>query len=376
MTELDCPFVKSCIERVEIITRSTLFASKMMDEGEWDKKRHFDQYRMRRLSPVQIEILELSCSCRCPDWSRVFIIHEEDEYWDESTIGVALKGQVSHCRFQGFVIFGLSRNLNPILSSEDNRYKLLPPGLHYNTLIQNSIFEPGSRVYNNTTIESTHVACHGSIIHCGSLSRTRVIARSTESRAAESFADFASSLQINVGPETGGLRVVSAFPEMTLRDAARDLQLSNHRPSGKCYSQQLAPPHTRAQMLATQCPLNIVSAYCTITNASSVKDVCLLPYSYIDGSSSVHNVTLLSHAKIEGGTVENSQLQWDAKATYGHVKNSLLMEHSYADKNSMVLSSVLGPDSHSSGGEVQYSILGNSIHTFAYIPLSLSESNR
>jgi hypothetical protein len=133
-------------------------------------------------------------------------------------------------------------------------------------------------------------------------------------------------------------------------------------------------------MLATQCPLNIVSAYCTIINASSVKDFCLSPYSHIDGSSSVHNVTLLSQAKIEGGTVENSQLQWDAKATYAHVKNSLLMEHSYADKNSMVLSSVLGPDSHSSGGEVQYSILGNSIpllyHLVGYIlSLSLPESN-
>lgn len=360
MAEMDCPFVKSCLERVEIITRSTFFASQMLDEVEWNKKRNFGPYRLRRLSSMQIEILELSCSCRCSDWSRVLILHEEEALWDESMISVALKGQVSHCRFQGFVVIGLTRNLDSIRKSDDTRYNLLPPGLHYNTLIQNSIFEPGCRVYNNTTIESTHVACHGFIIQCGSLSRTsaNITATSAASKAVESYLDFASSLHINVGPETGGLRGISAFPEMTLMDAAQDLQLSPPCPSVQRFVRQPPLPHSRARMLATQCPLNIVSAYCTITNASSVKDVCLLPYSHIDGSSSIQNVTLLSHAKIEGGTVENSQLQWDAKATYAHVANSLLMEHSHADKNSMIVSSVLGPDSHSSGGEVQYSILG------------------
>jgi hypothetical protein len=364
---VECPFVESCLERIESLTRSASFAQVVTGAERLPSGTTIElgPFTLCNLTPVQIEMLESFCHCRCPDWSRVLIMYDERAFLQERIINLSLKEQVSHCRFEGVVVIGLTRNPNPN-EEEECRHRLrLPPGVHYNTLIKDSIFEPGSCVYNNTTIESTYVMRYGSIIHCGSLTRTQT-GTSTEPLSAACYLNFASSVSINVGPETGGSRTISAFPEMTLMDAARDLKLS----SSSVASSKL-PPYGRAQTLATRCPLNIVSSYCTIRDASSVKDVCLLPHSYILGSSSVQNVTLLSHAKIEGGKVENSQLQWDAEATYAHVTNSLLMEHSHADKNSIVVSSILGPDSHSSGGEVQYSILGEYILPTYFFKCSL-----
>lgn len=340
------PFLESCATRIELLSRSISFAQELRGLAS-SCNDVSTPFSVRKVLSVEIDVLESFCHCRCSDWSRVFVMFNEPIYQETDMI-LLLKDQVSHCRFEGFVVLGLVQKLSELPDEDEQRL----PRFHYNTLVKDCIFEPGSRVYNNTMMEQTHVGCYGSIINCGSLSRTRNLPESSSS-----FCNFASSIPIHVGPETGGARTVFAFPEMTLIHAARDLRLSS------AMGPLPTPSCDKANILATKCPLNIVSSYSMIRDSFSVRDVFLLPQSCIKGSSVAHNVTLLPNSRVEGGTIENSQLQWDAKASYAHVSNSLLMEHSHADKNAKVFSSILGPDCHSSSGEVQHSLLGPHVNS-------------
>eukprot|EP00555_Chaetoceros_dichaeta_P009968 CAMPEP_0198260212 /NCGR_PEP_ID=MMETSP1447-20131203/9244_1 /TAXON_ID=420782 /ORGANISM="Chaetoceros dichaeta, Strain CCMP1751" /LENGTH=464 /DNA_ID=CAMNT_0043947819 /DNA_START=581 /DNA_END=1975 /DNA_ORIENTATION=- len=79
----------------------------------------------------------------------------------------------------------------------------------------------------------------------------------------------------------------------------------------------------------------------------------------IESCSSISNSILLPCASIRNSTATASYLQWDCSISDNStVSNTILMECSTIGPHSVVASTVLGPDSHVSCGEIHCSLIG------------------
>ena len=298
---------------------------------------------LRTLSLQDIEILEIN-GCSCDDWSIVYLLHhccegESDSSMSEASIGKAIKDQLKHCTFSGRIILGLDVRKST-RGKESNPKSLLKPGIHSNTVISNSIIEPGAKVFNNTIISDTFIGANATVLNCGSITY--------ETSSKDTFYD---TMTIGVGPEAGGGRPVQVNPESTLVDVCASLSMSCSAASN------INTPSPMPMRTINGINVNVICG--NILHTSCANNIYLSLNATIQSSSSVQNAILLPQSSIQNSIVDSVFLQWkSAIVNNSNVSSTLLMECAEIGPNSVVASTILGPDSHVSCGEVHCSVIG------------------
>lgn len=279
---------------------------------------------LRRVTIRQAQFLEEICRCRCSDWNKVFFLQQPSQEIGNSL----LRRLLSDSNFDGHIVLAIVED-----SIEGNsHWHRLPPGIHNNALISESIFEIGScRVYRNSYMSNTFVKSGAVVMNCGQI--------------AASHGFTFGELSISVGPESGGGRDLKLAAEDSMIEVCKQLRNGPNR----SYAQQ----HHQQSM-------NIIGRMCIVRDTPTIKDICLHDESSIEGAASVSGSTLFPGACIkDASTASNVLLQWNTSiSASSSVSDTLLMEQAHCGPNSIVASSVLGPDVHVSAGEIHASVIG------------------
>lgn len=286
------------------------------------------KYALTKVSSSHVEILEKNL-CSCDDWSTVFLLHQDMA--SDEVLYQAIKTKIRQCTFSGTVVLGLD-----LESTSQQKEVLLKPGIQQNTLISNSIIEPGATVFNNTIVANTYIGRNAKVINCGTIQCTP---------------DYNDVMNIEIGPEAGGDRSVHVIPECTLVDICHCLSMtcSNTSKRNNLATIQWDKP--------TSLSSNIICG--ELMHTKSIKNLYVDVNASIVNCSSVKHAILLSESSVENAIANNVFLQWKASiVNNSNVSNTLLMECSEIGPNSVVAHTILGPDSHVSCGEVHCSIIG------------------
>jgi hypothetical protein len=303
---------------------------------------------LRRINDLEIATLEQVCRCSCANWSNFFLAMEEGML-DRPDISADLHTLVSDTRFDGKIILDLVTECgedhipqSPPLTD----WLRLPPGIHSNLLISDSIFQVRScRVYRNSIVSHTFVGSQAALINCGHVTATRTTPSGSQFMYGK--------LDVTVGPETGGGRNIMVTAESTMMDVA----------------QQLATPPSPTVASAsgdnfyldsTTPPFNVLSSGSFARDTPTIADVYLYRNASIVAASSVRNCTLLPEATIINSSVaSNVVMQWNASISdHSKVDTVLMMEEAHCGPSSIVTSTIMGPDTHASAGEIHSSVFG------------------
>ena len=272
--------------------------------------------------------------------------------WDISS---ALKRQVYNCCFGGqFVIIGvLLDGPDAVVAScgvHNNIDTLV--GISNNGLITNSILEPGCSIHKNAQISNTHVMKYASIIGCGSIVCSEDCVTNSVKKCG--FDMYNGTMDVAVGPEAGGGRVVNVNVESTLVDVCHALNIDSNSGGASAPLVQFEKKNVSPMMMNVLCP------HSSVLHTPQTNHVHLFPYSIINSATSVTSALLLPHSTIKNGcTVSHAFLQWDATLTsHSDAHHVFLMERSEVGPHSFTANTIYGPDSHVSGGEIHCTIFG------------------
>ncbi|KAL7528325.1 hypothetical protein ACHAXR_002381, partial [Thalassiosira sp. AJA248-18] len=270
--------------------------------------------------------------------------------WDMSS---SLKAQVRNNCFGGDVILGV------LLDGPDAVKETVPSnisklvGVTNNGLIQHTILEPGCSIHKNSEVTNTHAMKYAAIIGCGTVSTST--ADIAKSKKKFNFDMVNGSMDIEVGPEAGGGRVVNVKVESTMVDICHALDMDSN---GGTIAPLVAFNDSE---IPSQSPgMNILCPHSSIIHTPRTNHVHLLPNATIDSATSVTSSLLLPHSTIRDGcTVSHALLQWNATLTsQSDAHHVYLMEQSAVGPHSFTANAIYGPDSHVSGGEVHCTVFG------------------
>jgi hypothetical protein len=280
---------------------------------------------LRSLTLSELETLQGECRCRCQDWSRIrVLLQADDAHIDQSAHFAQL---VSDTRFDGIIVIDME---NSSSQSDASDWHKLPPGIHSNLMVSNSIFKLFScRVYRNSLLTDTFVGHDAVVLNCGHVSA-----------ANASY----GRLKIEVGPESGGGRNLDLTSESTMVHVCHQLREKGFEKSGA----------------VEDFGLNVFSQGCVVRDTPTIKNVYLHENSRIEAAASVSNATLFPDSSVtNSSSASNVLLQWNASIVdHSAVADTMLMEQAQSGPNSIVASTVLGPDVHVSAGEVHASVIG------------------
>jgi len=227
-------------------------------------------------------------------------------------------------------------------------------GLSNNTLLSECILEPGSSLHDNSEVSRTHVMKHASIVGCGSVTCPRSVVEASRKKCR--FDMQRGSMDVEVGPEAGGGRLVRVCVESTLVDVCRDLNMD----SGVTLAPLVPQPPTPKNDDVPAIPMNSLAPRSSLLHTPTAAHVALLPHSTIRSAQSVLSALLLPHAAISWGvTASHALLQWDATLTsHSDAHRVFLMERSEVGPHSFTANAIYGADAHVSGGEVHCTVFG------------------
>jgi len=336
------PFEKSCFDRSEEINyvESLIKFQQEPCQGLWTVKNrpHNESVAtdlgvgivIRSLNSKEIRTCIEDCACRCENWARIRLMYFVEEKSNDKSedLSLQLKEQLSHCGFGGNVIIGL------ILSKTDSAR--LQPGIHNNRMITDCILEPGCHVYQNMFLSRTFIASTGTVLNCDSIT--------FQSSSHDKGKSFQDTMLLNLGSETGGGRKVHVSPETTVIDICSSLSISSYQQNG---------------IASKIIPANIIKG--TMRNIHDATNIYMSYDTKIQSCACLSNVILLPHATISNctSTIHNVYLQWNASIiNNSSLTSTLLMEHASVGPNSTIESTILGPDTHVSCGEIHYSLIG------------------
>jgi len=269
--------------------------------------------------------------------------------WDMSA---SLKTQVHNNTFSGNVILGVLLD-GPDSVELNNKGKKLSNiiGISNNSLIQNSILEPGCSIHKNSEVISTHVMKYAAIIGCGSISYNQDDV--AKSKSKYNFDMTLGSMDVEVGPESGGGRVVNVTIENTLVDVCHALNMDSNGGT-------IAPLYQPSKDTLGEVKMNVLCPHSALLHTPQVHHVHVLPYASIDSATSVSSAILLPKSTIKSGsTVSHALLQWSSTITsQSDAHHVHLMECACVGPHSFTANTIYGPDSHVSGGEVHCTIFG------------------
>ncbi len=285
-----------------------------------------EQITLRKLFPNEITTLQSICRCQCRDWSKVYLLVPRDaRERDQSEM---LQLLLSDTRLDGTILFDMTEDLSS--DDEQSEWHRLPPGIHSNLMVCDSIFRLKTcRVYQNSLISNTHVGSNAVLVRCGQVSAPKAVSY--------------GRLSLSVGPESGGGRLLELTSEHTMIDVCR--QLRNGPPPLPSL------PNTS---------WNFIGDGCVVRDTPTVQNIFLHDRSSIEAATFVSQTTLFAHSAIRSAsTVSKVLLQWNSSIVdHSTVTATLVMEEAHCGPNSIVSSSVLGPDVHVAAGEIHASIIG------------------
>eukprot|EP00934_Nitzschia_sp_Nitz4_P003485 Nitzschia sp. Nitz4//scaffold9_size221794//82636//84690//NITZ4_001341-RA/size221794-processed-gene-0.323-mRNA-1//-1//CDS//3329560986//3475//frame0 len=294
---------------------------------------------LRRLGSKERKALKTLCRCSCKDWSKIFLLLPRTYIRvDHSDV---LQRLVSDNQFDGCVILDLTAPEN---SDPSNPWHRLPPGIHSNLMIADSIFQLRScRVYRNLMLSNTYVAEGAAVLQCGHIS-THPASHDED----ETSGPYYGTLSISVGPESGGGRTLHLTSEDTMVHVAK--QLGQAPPPSNSIRQEQHPSPN----------MNVIGAHSIVRDTATLQNIFLHDHASIEAAASVSQATLFPQSHIGGeSTVCRVLMQWNTSIDdHSSVTDALLMEQAHAGPHSLVVSSVLGPDVHVSAGEIHASIIG------------------
>lgn len=305
---------------------------------------------IRPFSAKEKDTLVESCGCIITEGSGVRVMYRVAGNgegptmlnWDMSS---SLKDQVRNCTFGDRVILGV------LLDGPDANTANIRVGVTNNGFIQNSILEPGCSVHNNTDIADTHVMKYATVKGCGSISCSSDAIANGSKKC--NFDMVNGTMDIEVGPEAGGGRVVNVKIESTLVDICHDLNMDSNGGT-------IAPLMKFDAVNTPPVSINILCPHSSILHTPQISHIHLCANSSINSATSVTSSLLLPNSTIKSGcTVSHALLQWDSTITsQSDAHHVFLMERSEVGPHSFTANAIYGPDSHVSGGEVHCTLFG------------------
>ena len=262
------------------------------------------------------------------DWSNVFIINSAD---------LRTLSRIRRCNFDGIIY--ISNFIGEVVGSDGF---VMQSGLYDSCFGGKCFLSDSCRISTTSFVGNTFVGLGAGIINCGSITCRDFIQGSTEY--------LNDKLNIDVGPETGGRKVVTSVGVTFLticKQLFRDTDLA-----GECNLQH-----------SYQSRFTIIGDQSFLMGCDQVHNSLLGPRCKVS-SSSLRDCTLCS--------VPSSPISISAGARLTHcilneacsASNNCLVDHVYFCENSSIVDcarvahSVLGPDSSVAGGECHHSLLG------------------
>jgi hypothetical protein len=327
---------------------------------------------LRKIHRKELVTLKNDCGCSCTnnDWSNFYLLlptsiginnNNETNIDDCSS---EFQSLVSKTHFDGFIVFDLTKNTETEDDDEDNNNQAnnskindwlrIPPGIHSNIFISDSIINIRTcRVYRNSFISRTYIGSKTVLMNCGRIS----------TNGDDNNSNCFGKLEISVGAESGGGRALVLTAESTMIDVTQQLvqacdgmKITNDGDDDDDNDDD----DTSTELSSRSLTFNVLSSGSMIRDTATVQNVYLYRSSLIEAACSVINATLLPDAQItNSSTVSNVLMQWKATITdNSKINNVLMMEHSHCGPSSIMESTVMGPDTHASAGEVHASIIG------------------
>jgi hypothetical protein len=218
-----------------------------------------------------------------------------------------------------------------------------------------------SGIYNSTIINS-EIGDNCCIRNAGCISnyvvKTQSVIYNTGSLVCSGSTSFGNGRDISVGIETGGRNVLS-FAEMTIPIAQL---VSTSRDNKELLAEY--DSFIKKYISACHAGIGIVENDVIIRNTPEIEDCYIGPATIIDGAILVQNCTILGSAQepveiSHGAYVKNSCLQWGCHVTsLAIVDDSVLTEHSHAERHGKITQSIIGPNTGIGEGEVTACLLG------------------
>ena len=295
-----------------------------------------DTLSMRGLLESEIKTLETSCRCRSSDWSKLrLVLPTEKQDHDQSSV---LRRHVSDTQLQDTVVLLLptgspQNGLQTTTNAATQKYSCLPMGLHSNLVVSNSIVDLTARIHRNGVVSSSFFGPGSIMLNCGSISCEK--------------GENLGSLSLTVGAESGGGRELFVDLESTLIDVVEQMT--------KSHVQKTKPEYSPEKF-----NLNVFEQHSLVRDTPTLDSLYLYSHALIEGASRVEQAVLCPGAKICGtSSACNILLQWNSAIVDSScVTDTLLMEEAQVGPQSIVASSILGPDVHVSAGEIHASVLG------------------
>jgi carbonic anhydrase/acetyltransferase-like protein (isoleucine patch superfamily) len=260
--------------------------------------------------------------------------------WGKVRVAVGFDpSRVRNCVFDGEVTLGRFDSTTEVL-----------PGVTFPTGLSNS------RIINciiadDALVADTRLVANCLVGHNAVLFANGVIAANPPCR-------FGTGDAIPVAVETGG-REVGIYAEITVDVAARIavsrkdvLLLEGYQRLLDEYLSKVAGER------------GFIGDGAVVRNCQTVRDAFIGPGAVVDGATLVQNVCLLSSeeepTRVEGGAwVKNSVIQWGCHVdSMAIVQESVLCEHSGAERHGKITASIIGPNSRVGEGEVTASLVG------------------
>ncbi|KAL7505261.1 hypothetical protein ACHAXN_002763 [Cyclotella atomus] len=308
---------------------------------------------IRPLSTAERSALE-SNSCQITENADVRIMYRVAGNGEGSTminwdVSSSICQQVRNCTLGHKVILGVLLDGPDVNTANNGRIGVSNVGY-----VENCILEPGCCVVDTTEVLDTHVMKYAVIKGCGSISCSKEVIKSAKKC---NFDIVNGTMDVEVGPEAGGGRVINVKIESTLVDVCHDLQMDIN---GGTIAPLVNFDTTATSTIPSPSAMNLLCPHSSILHTPQVNHVHLCQHSTINSATSVTSSLLLPQSTIQhGSTVSHALLQWQSKITsQSDAHHVFLMECSEIGPHSFTANTIYGPDSHVSGGEVHCTLFG------------------
>lgn len=279
----------------------------------------------RALTQDEIAQLEKQ-ECFCDDWSRVKVGEGFNAHFVRRTL------------LRGDCYIGATGQDIPVADIA------LPTGV-YNSQVVHSIVADGALVLNVTLLANYYVGKSAMLCDCGTV-------------MCSDEATFGIGTELPIAIETGG-REVLTYPEITVDVAAH--VAGNRGDKAMIQAYQAAVGRYAATVKGK---MGCIADGAHIHNVPTIEDTFVGAGAVVEGATAIENSTILSLPDeatevATGAFVKSSILQWGCEAaTMAIVQNSVMCEHSHAERHGKVTDSLVGPNTGVAEGEVTACLLG------------------
>eukprot|EP00924_Labyrinthula_sp_SR-Ha-C_P014130 snap_masked-scaffold_77-processed-gene-0.29-mRNA-1 protein AED:0.32 eAED:0.36 QI:0/0/0/0.33/1/1/3/0/636 len=226
--------------------------------------------------------------------------------------------------FSGFIFLGEFIK-NSTVKTKDGFP--LPCGV-YNSVLDNCVLLGCSRISNCSLISTCYIEKKCILLNCGTITR--------------GISSFGIGQDVKVVNSAGG-RKVCFDPDLSFNQISKNILSKERYISDTLKSLPV-------------CFFNIIKENCFLS-LTTAKDI------FLDRNNTFENSTLkdalfLEKNKVKSSTIEYSIIKKQCEFTDSNISRSFIFPETIIDSYAKIKSSVLGPLSHISQGEVSYSVLG------------------